>query len=185
MLLTGFYLRYPFVHYSPDDFLYSDLFLLVSNLTHHTHSHLTDNSLPTPGALFGASLGSNIGAKNAIDRARKEEMERMGITAEMLEGARDIGLALERSMEGLQAIRTSLETQQQFARRLDADADQLYAKAKSALESGNEDASRLYLLDRTKVMDKLKEVLKRCAEENVATSKWRVTSRRWNNGLVR
>eukprot|EP00559_Dactyliosolen_fragilissimus_P003290 CAMPEP_0184872806 /NCGR_PEP_ID=MMETSP0580-20130426/41494_1 /TAXON_ID=1118495 /ORGANISM="Dactyliosolen fragilissimus" /LENGTH=103 /DNA_ID=CAMNT_0027375649 /DNA_START=268 /DNA_END=579 /DNA_ORIENTATION=+ len=46
------------------------------------------------GALFGASIGSSLGAKNAISKAKKEELERMGITEDMLQSAREVVGAL-------------------------------------------------------------------------------------------
>lgn len=92
-------------------------------------------------------------------------MERLGITQDMLDSAQEIGIALERSMEGLKASQDSLETQQRLARRLDSDAETLYARAKTALANSDEEAARKYLLERTNVQDKLKKVLKQCVEE--------------------
>lgn len=115
--------------------------------------------------MFGASIGSNIGAKNAADRARKEELARLGITQDMLDSAQEIGLVLQRTNEGLKAIQDSLETQQRFARRLDRDAAELYERAKTLLQSGDEAKARDLLLQRTRVQDKLKQVLKACADE--------------------
>ena len=117
------------------------------------------------GALFGASIGSNIGAKNALDRARKEEMERLGISSDMLEAANDIGLTLQESSEGLKATQDSLATQQTLARRLDREATELYEKAKAALAENKEEDARELLLKRTQVQDKLKQALTFCAEE--------------------
>lgn len=117
------------------------------------------------GALFGASIGSNIGARNAVSKARKEEMERLGLTQEMLDMANDIGLSLGRAYEGKTAIQQSLSTQQQFAKVLDRDAADLFEKAKAALTSNQEDQARSFLMQRTGLQDKLKEVLLRCAEE--------------------
>jgi hypothetical protein len=117
------------------------------------------------GALFGASVGSRIGGKNALDRARQEETERLGVSQDMLDAAEDIGIALERSMDGLQASLDSLGTQQRIARRLDGDATDLYEKAKAAIAASNEEAAKKYLYERTKIQDKLKQVLKQCAEE--------------------
>jgi len=117
------------------------------------------------GALFGASIGSNIGAQNAASRARKEEMERMGISQEMLDMAQEIGSALERSIEGLKACRNSLETQQRLARRLDADVTALYDRAKQAMTDGDEETARRNLMERQKLQDKLKGILLRCADE--------------------
>jgi phage shock protein A len=117
------------------------------------------------GALFGASIGSNIGARNAVDRAKKEEMERLGLSQDMLDMAQDIGMSLQRSNEGLEAVQASLDTQQRFARRLDADATDLYERANVALANSNDDLARKLLLERTEVQEKLKKVLINCAEE--------------------
>jgi hypothetical protein len=115
------------------------------------------------GALFGASIGSSLGGKNAVAKARQQELERLGITQEMLDSATDIGVALERSLQGLQTVQESLETQQRLARRLDAECNDLYDKAKSFLTSGNEDEARKLLLKRTRVQEQLKQALQNCA----------------------
>jgi hypothetical protein len=121
-------------------------------------------------------MGANFGAKSAVERARKEEMERLGVSQDMLDAAQDIGLALQQSLDGLEATRASLETQQSLARRLDRDATELYEKAKTAMttttsssssssSSSSEDEARKLLLKRTEVQDKLKSVLVQCAAE--------------------
>jgi len=92
-------------------------------------------------------------------------MEKMGISQDMLDTARDVGVALERSMEGLKATQESLETQQRFARRLDLDASDLHEQAKAALGRSDEETARKFLMERQRVLDKLKQVLKQCAEE--------------------
>lgn len=102
---------------------------------------------------------------NSLHRARQEEMERLGITQDMLDAAQECGVALDQSMEALQASQASLETQQSLARRLDRDCNELYEKAKTAMSKGDEDTARSYLLERTQSQDKLKGVLKLCAEE--------------------
>ena len=117
------------------------------------------------GALFGASIGSNIGAKKAMQDARREEMQRMGIDENTLEMAREVGLLLERSNEGLRAIQDSLSTQQRLARRLDADSNELYEKAKVAMQNGDEDAARHLLMKRTEEQEQLKKILMSCKEE--------------------
>ncbi len=117
------------------------------------------------GALFGASIGANMGSKRALDRARKEEMERMGVTEDMLRMAQDIGADLERGIDGLKATRNSLETQQSFARRLSSNEEDLYEKAKSALDRGDEEQAKKYLFDRQQLQQKLKKVLLACAED--------------------
>ena len=140
---------------------YTTVFMHAS----HTSSHFFFFIQLATGALFGASVGSNLGAKNSVERARQDEMDRLGITQEMLDAAQDIGLALERSMDGLNASKDSLGTLQRLARKLDADAEQVYDKAKAALAENNEEQAKEYLLQRTTIQDKLKNVLLQCAEE--------------------
>ena len=123
------------------------------------------------GALFGASVGSRMGAQKALNRARQQEMERLGLTQEMLDTANGVGLALERSNEGLRAVQDSLDTQQRLARRLEADATQLYEKAQIAMTENEEQQARQWLMQRTEVQDKLKQVLKNCAEERQRLNK--------------
>jgi hypothetical protein len=117
------------------------------------------------GTLFGASVGSSWGARQALDRARQEEMERLGVTPEMLEAAREIGLTLEQSMDGLRATQESLGTLQRIARRLDAENTELYAKATQAVTDGDDTMARKYLLERTAIEEKLKKTLTECADE--------------------
>lgn len=115
------------------------------------------------GAVFGATLGSSLGRSKAKDRAREEEMKRLGLSQDMLDAARDVGLALERNMEGLEAVRESYSTQKRLAKRLDDDARDAYDKAKDCLSSGDEEGARKYLSDREMINNKLKDVLKTCA----------------------
>jgi hypothetical protein len=117
------------------------------------------------GALFGAQIGSKFGSKNAASKARQEEMERLGVTQDMLDGAQEVGVALQQSMEGLEATKNSLQTHQSFARSLDREAEELYAKATEKITSGDEGTARTFLLKRTDVQEKLKKILKLCAEE--------------------
>jgi len=117
------------------------------------------------GALFGAQIGASFGSARATERERKEEMERLGITPEMAEMAREVGAALERGLEGLEATKEALQTQQQFAKRLNNDMESTYAKAREALASDDEDAARQYLLERENLKDKLTKVLTNCRDE--------------------
>jgi hypothetical protein len=125
------------------------------------------------GALFGAQLGSKVGAVNAVDKAKNEEMARLGVSDEMLKMAEEIGTALERSLEGFKASQDSIETQQSLARRLDVNANELYEKAKIAMVSTNEEQAKKLLLDRQMVQEKLKKVLLTCADEQKRLSKMR------------
>lgn len=117
------------------------------------------------GALFGAQIGANLGVKSNLDRARKEEMDRLGITQEMLDSAEEIGLALQQSLEGMEATMNSLNTHQALARRIDSDVNELYDKAKEAMVVGDEEKARSLLLKRNENQENLKRVLRMCAEE--------------------
>lgn len=83
----------------------------------------------------------------------------------MLDMAKDIGFSLESSMEGIQAIQTSLETQRRLAKLLDQEVNTLYDRAKVALDKSDDDLARKILMERTTVQEKLKKVLIACAEE--------------------
>lgn len=117
------------------------------------------------GALFGAQIGASIGASSAREKARKDEMQRLGITPEMLQMAEEVGKDLDRAIEGLKASRDSLEMQQTLARRLNSNADQLYERAKDALNEAQEDVAKKYLFERHQLQEKLKKTLISCAEE--------------------
>jgi len=117
------------------------------------------------GAVFGASIGNKLGANNAFDKARKEEMEEMGITQQMLDQAKEMGMLLERGMEGLGATEDSLRTQQNFAKRLEEDMVRVYSQAKTALQDGDEDTAKDLLFKRTQIEEKLKKALMNCVEE--------------------
>ena len=117
------------------------------------------------GALFGAQLGASFGVASQLDKARKEEMERKGLTPEMLEQANEIGMALKQAVEGLRAIQESVDTSQKLAKTLDQQEKSIYIRAKSAIESGDEESARNLLLERQRVKDKLLKVLKSLSEE--------------------
>ena len=125
------------------------------------------------GALFGAQIGAQIGAVNAVDRAKKDEMARLGVSEDMLKMAEEIGTALERSIEGLRASQDSFETQQSLARRLDSNSEDLYERAKVAMASQNEEKAKKLLIDRQMVQTKLKTVLVACADEKTRLTKMR------------
>lgn len=117
------------------------------------------------GALFGASVGSKVGATQALDKAKQDELSDMGVTREMLESAREMGVALERGMEGLQATEDSLRTQQQFAKRLDDDSNNTYEDALTALKDGDETRAKDLLFKKEQIQEKLKKTLMNCVEE--------------------
>lgn len=117
------------------------------------------------GTIFGASIGANLGARKAEMEAKKAEMERLGISQDMLDMAQDVAMSLEKNIEGKEAVRRSLETQQKLAKLLDEELTSLYNKARQALNDTNEELARKLLLERTTVQEKLKKVLISCTEE--------------------
>lgn len=112
-------------------------------------------------------MGNSFGAQRSIDKARQAEMEKLGLTPDMLEAAREIGVTLENSMQGLQASQDSLRTLQNLARSLEESDNTLYQKAQKSLQNDDEEEARKYLLERTGVQEKLVKTLKSCAEERV------------------
>ncbi len=98
-------------------------------------------------------------------------MAKMGVTEEMLEQAREMGAALDRGIEGLDATRDSLRTQQSFAKRLEGDMGRIYEEAKKALQGGEEERAKELLFQKTQVEEKLKKALMNCVEEKKRLNK--------------
>lgn len=117
------------------------------------------------GALFGAQIGASFGAASQLEKARKQELERKGLTPEMLEQANEIGMALQQAVEGLRATQDSVDTSQRLAKALDKQQDSIYDKAKTAMASNDEEGARKFLLERTRIKEKLLKVLQSLTEE--------------------
>ena len=117
------------------------------------------------GALFGAQVGASLGGASTLDKARKEEMRRRGITPEMLEQANEIGRVLSQAVDGLRATEESYETSMRLAKSLNQQNEQIYDKAKAAMQNGDEDGARRLLLERERIKEKLVKVLKTVTEE--------------------
>ena len=75
-------------------------------------------------------------------------------------------MALNQAIAGLRVNRNSVETSKRLAKLLDSQEQTLYERAKSAIESGDEDGARKLLLERTSVKEKLLKVLQSIAEDN-------------------
>jgi hypothetical protein len=92
------------------------------------------------GMLFGNQIGASLGAQNALNKARQEELARMGVNQEMLDTAQEIGFAISQSIKGLEATKQSLWTHQSLARPIDRKVEEVYGKALSATtENGKTD----------------------------------------------
>jgi len=117
------------------------------------------------GALFGAQIGASFGAASQLDKARKQELQRKGLTPEMLEQANEIGMALQQAVEGLRATQDSVDTSQRLAKTLDNQQERIYEKAKTAMASNDEEGARKLLLERTRIKEKLLKVLQSLTEE--------------------
>jgi hypothetical protein len=122
------------------------------------------------GALFGASVGSSMGTQKALDAARQEELQQLGLSQDMLDSANAVGRALTECVQGLEQVQDSLVTQQRLARRFEEDAELLYDKAKACMAEDEEQA-RKYLLERETARSRLKEVLVQCVTAKGQVSK--------------
>uniref|UniRef100_A0A7S2SGT9 Uncharacterized protein n=1 Tax=Eucampia antarctica TaxID=49252 RepID=A0A7S2SGT9_9STRA len=116
------------------------------------------------GALWGASVGANFGAKNSYEQAKKEELRKMGLSDDILEMARDVAMSLETSERGLLSCEDSLQTMQSIARTQDNQCQTLYEQAKELLQN-DEETARTKLLERTQIQDKMKQTLQKCVDE--------------------
>lgn len=117
------------------------------------------------GALWGASIGANVGAKRSMEQGRRQEMERLGISQEMVDMAQEVSISLQRAMEGSKASQDSLRIQQSLAQRFEAEVQELQEGAKRAIIQGDEERAREILLRKKYKMDRWKEILLKCAEE--------------------
>lgn len=118
------------------------------------------------GALWGASIGANVGSSKRTEQSQRREMERMGITQDMVDMAQELSSNLQRAMEGYNASQDSLRILQSLARRLEEDVQQLQEEAKTSLVQGDDDRARTILVRKKQIMDRWKEALLTCAEEN-------------------
>ena len=112
-----------------------------------------------------AQIGASFGAASQLEKARKEELQRKGLTPEMLEQANEVGLALQQAIEGLRATQDSVDTSQRLAKALDTQQESIYDKAKTAMASNDEELARKLLLERTRIKEKLLKVLQSLTEE--------------------
>ncbi|KAL9188494.1 hypothetical protein ACHAXT_006872 [Thalassiosira profunda] len=113
------------------------------------------------GALFGAQIGASFGAASQLDQARKDEMNRKGLTPDMLEQATEIGAALQQAVEGLRATQESVDTNQRLAKALDQQEKSIGNRV--GRRGGG--ATRRYLLERESIKEKLLKVLQSASEE--------------------
>jgi len=147
---------------------YSSLHIMLTShtLTTDTHDKILGGMLGGPfGALFGAQIGASFGAASQLEKSRKEELQRKGLTPEMLEQANEIGMALQQAVEGLRATQDSVDTSQRLAKALDTQQESIYDKAKTAMASNDEELARKLLLERTRIKEKLLKVLQSLTEE--------------------
>jgi len=66
----------------------------------------------------------------------------MGVPEEMLQTVREMGIALERGVEGSQATHDAVRTQQDFIKILEGGAERVYEDVKRALGGGNEERAK-------------------------------------------
>jgi hypothetical protein len=117
------------------------------------------------GVLLGASVGANVGKKRSTEESRRKEMERLGITQDMVDSAQEISVNWQRAKEAYNASQDSLRAQQSLAQRLEVEVQELQEEAKKSVVQGDEDRARTLLLRKKQKMDRWKEILVKCAEE--------------------
>jgi hypothetical protein len=117
------------------------------------------------GVLLGASVGANVGKKRSTEESRRKEMERLGITQDMVDSAQEISVNWQRAKEAHNASQDSLRAQQSLAQRLEVEVQELQEEAKKSVVQGDEDRARTLLLRKKQKMDRWKEILVKCAEE--------------------
>lgn len=117
------------------------------------------------GVLLGASVGANVGKTRSMEESKRREMERLGITLDMVDMAQDISMNWQRAKEGYNASQDSLRAQQSLAQRFEMAVQELQDEAKKAVVEGDEDRARAILLKKKQKMDRWKEILLKCAEE--------------------
>jgi len=117
------------------------------------------------GVLLGASVGANVGKKRSTEESRRKEMERLGITQDMVDSAQEISVNWQRAKEAHNASQDSLRAQQSLAQRLEVEVQELQEEAKKSVVQGDEDRARTLLLRKKQKMDRWKEILVKCSEE--------------------
>jgi len=106
---------------------------------------------------FGAIFGSQIGSNMASRKAATEQLERMGLSRDMIKGAQELMEELQTMEKGAQEVRDAYQNQAQRALQLEQDAEKFYEKAKAAVEAGDDDTAREMLEKRKRAQADLEK----------------------------
>lgn len=122
------------------------------------------------GAFWGAQLGSSAGTNARAKREQEEQMDRMGLTKEVLEAAQLVAAELAEAEQSLGLVQEAERSQAALVQRLDETMQDMYASAQKALQADDEDGARDILTQRQGVRAKkeaaeleLREASKRVA----------------------
>ena len=78
----------------------------------------------------------------ARGKAATEELEKMGLSRDMIKGAQSIVQELQEMEDGAQQVREAYKNLAGRALKLEAEADEVYEQAKAAVAAGDDDKAR-------------------------------------------
>lgn len=104
------------------------------------------------GALWGAQLGSSIGAGQAQQRAAEKRLGAMGITPEMLRDARELAAQVAEAEQGLDLAQRAVDSSVGLETALREQAGVAYKSAEAALRDGDEAAARSKLEEKQRLL---------------------------------
>lgn len=117
------------------------------------------------GALFGATIGSQMAENRAIKAKALAELEERGLSLEMVRMAQELSEELEEARAGLADVEEAYDNQRARTLKIDEKAEALYDKARARLEKGDEAGAREILALRERERERLPAAL---AETNLA-----------------
>ena len=130
------------------------------------------------GAVWGASIGASVGANSREKKAAAEWVSSLGLTQDTLRLARRCAQDLEEAERSLSVVRTAESSQRALVSTLEEACSQTYARAQSAVQSGDEAAARRLLVERQELKARavVAQVELAAAEGRVATMQTSVVS---------
>lgn len=125
------------------------------------------------GAIWGASLGSGFGANARQKREQAEELERMGLSEDMMKLAQQTAQDLAEAESALSMVQEAENSQAALVKRYDDAMSEAYKAAEDALSSGDEDSARRFLVEKNE-----HKTRKEAAELDLLEAKKRVSTMR-------
>lgn len=123
------------------------------------------------GALWGAQLGKMMGSGSRERREQKEQLDRMGLSEDVVKLAQETAQDLANAESSLQLVQRAERSQSSLVRQLDDSMSNIYAAAEKALKDGDESAARSFLEQRQSI--KLQKV---AAQRELDVASQRVAS---------